>query len=170
MGIAIHTIDFVQIQDYEKHENTMRLGTSRKDDNFDFFFEHAVKSRETDSSSSPPAASGADATADACASLTNHSTSRVPAADGSDTDDVTCRDGEWELVDDDAASSSDDDDIEVLDDDTLTKFDELLDEHRRVKVARLPSEMGESFLKVSFRDDANENDCEAADSGADIKE
>lgn len=130
-----------------------------------------MKSRETDGSSSTPVSSTAEAAAGACTSLTNCSTSRVPAADGSDTDDVTCRDGEWEMVDDDAASSSDDDDIEVLDDDTLTtKFDELLDEHRRVKVARLPSEMGESFLKVSFRDDANEKDCEAADSGADTKE
>ena len=53
---------------------------------------------------------------------------------------------------DDGLSSSDDD-IEVIDEEKVMIFEKLLEE-RRLKLATEQSEMGESFLKVSF-DDGN---------------
>ena len=140
-----------QVEDYEKHENTLRLGTTRKEYNFDFFFDHATKERQRDAGQEAETASDAPS-GSAPVDITDENSPRLPSVDDGASDDVTSREAEsWELVDDGLSSS--DDDIEVIDEEKVMIFEKLLEE-RRLKLATEQSEMGESFLKVSF-DDGN---------------
>ena len=133
----------------------MRLGSARKDYNFDFFFEQTSKQRrharpETESKKASTAQDGEETSRTKEEAGATAAAGEVESRLGSEprnaeSPDVTSS-GSWEVVDDigDYSSSSGEDDDDVMDEDAVLVFEKMI----------------EAKLKVTEKDEVEETRAE----------
>ena len=134
-----------QIEEYEKNENHLRLGASRKDYNFDFFFEHTSKKRHQQKEAVAGESGDADVTREEGATgaqAKEGAQARLASQEvvdrNADSPDVTSEKsmasscGSWEMVGDVSEESSSDEDDDVMDEDAVLVFEEMLKEKLKV--------------------------------------